>query len=135
MYSHTTRIRVRYADTDQMGYVYYGRYTEYLEVARTEAMRDLDEPYGELEKMGVALPVLDLHIKYIRPAHYDDQLILNTTITELPGGRITFLTDIERDDGQLLTKGRVTLCFVDAKTGRPTRPPEDLINKLKPYFE
>ena len=135
MYAHTTSLRVRYADTDQMGYVYYGRYTEYLEVARTEAMRDLDVPYGELEKDGIALPVLDLHIKYIRPAHYDDSLVLKTTIQELPGGRITFHTDIEREEGELLTKGKVTLCFVDSGTGRPTRPPENLINKLRPYFE
>ena len=125
---------MKYADTDQMGYVYYGRYTEYFEVARTEAMRAVGVPYSELERSGVALPVLELWIKYIRPCFYDEELILTTSIPELPQGRIIFETDISKKDGQLLTKGRVTLCFVDIKSGRPTKPPAALIKKLEPYF-
>lgn len=118
-----------------MGYVYYGRYTEYLEVARTEAMRDLGVPYDVMEKEGVALPVLELKVKYIKPAFYDDEIVMNTTVADLPGGRITFQTDMSRSDGTLLNKAEVTLCFVNAQTGRPTRPPQHLLDKMKPYFE
>ena len=136
MYSHDFNIRVKYADTDQMGYVYYGRYLEYLEVARTEAMRALGVSYNELEtEYGTALPVMDVNIKYLHPARYDNLLTLKTTIKEMPGVRIVFDTEILREDGKLLNLASVRLCFVDIQTEKPMRPPEVLLDQLKPYFD
>ena len=136
MYEHTTTIRVKYADTDQMGYVYYGRYLEYLEVARTEVIRSLGLTYHELEtKYNVALPVMDVHIKYLMPGRYDDMLELKTVIREKPGVRIKFFTEIFRSDGKLLNIAEVRLCFIDIKSERPTRPPEAFMEKMAAYFE
>ena len=136
MYEHVTSLRVKYADTDQMGYVYYGRYLEYLEVARTEVIRSLGLTYHELETQhNVALPVMDVQIRYLAPGRYDDILELKTIIKEKPGVRIKFSTEIIRADGKLLNIAEVRLCFIDIKTEKPTRPPEAFMEKLAAYFE
>lgn len=135
MYHHQTTVRVRYADTDQMGFVYYGRYLEYLEVARTEAMRALDVPYDEMERQGVALPVLEVNIKYFKPGFYDDVIVMDTKIEEMPSGRITFHTSMKKEGHIEINMASVTLCFVDRNSGRPCRPPSHLLKKLAPYFD
>lgn len=134
MYVHETRLRVRYGETDRMGFVYYGDYAEYYEVGRVEALRALGHPYGELEEQGVQLPVRDLHVTYHRPARYDDLLTVRTTITELPAVRIHFRYEVLGPDGTLLNEASTTLVFVDAATGRPKRAPEELVKALEPYF-
>jgi acyl-CoA thioester hydrolase len=136
MYQSETKIRVRYADTDQMGFVYYGRYLEYLEVARTDAMRELGVRYADLEKKeNIALPVTRVDIRYKRPAHYDNDLILRTTIPEMPTSRIAFETEILNLDERVINTARVELCFIDITTGRPTKPPKHLLDQLRPHFE
>ena len=90
MFIHKTKIRVRYAETDQMGYAYYGNYATYFEVARVEALRSLNFSYKQLEKDGVMLPVLEFGIKYFKPGFYDDELTIKTMISELPSARIKF---------------------------------------------
>ncbi len=134
MYTSETYIRVRYGETDQMGYVYYGNYAMYYEVGRVEALRKLGLTYKELEDMGVMMPVLENRSKFISAALYDDNLKVVTTIREKPGVRIKFEYDIFNGEGVLIHQGETMLAFVDKKTGRPCRPPEVFMNVLKPYF-
>lgn len=134
MYKSETKIRVRYSETDQMGYVYYGRYAEYYEVARTEMIRDLGFSYREFEARGIMLPVTEMKIKFYQAGKYDDLLTLVTRLEVLPTARIRFVYEMFNEQKQKLNEGEVTLVFTNARTRRPTRPPEDLIEKLTPYF-
>lgn len=134
MYHHETTFRVRYAETDRMGYVYYGRYAEFFEVGRVEALRALGFPYRALEDRGVLLPVHDLNVKYHKPALYDDALVLRTTITALPGVRMVFRYELRGSAGSLLTEGGTTLVFVDKASGRPRHAPQELLAALAPFF-
>ena len=135
MYSSETKFRVRYADTDQMGYMYYGNYASYYEVARTEMLRSTGIAYKELEDMGIMLPVADLQSKYILPAKYDDLITVKTYIRERPGVRIKFEYEMYNEAGVLLNKGMTTLVFVDMQSNRPCRPPAVFEEKMKPYFD
>jgi acyl-CoA thioester hydrolase len=135
MFQHETTLRVRYGETDQMGYVYYGDYAEFLEVGRVEALRSLGFPYRRLEEEGVMLPVLELSLKYHRPARYDDLVTVRTTITALPSVRIAFTYELHNEGGELLTEASTTLVFVDRTTMRPARAPQALIEVLRPYFD
>lgn len=135
MYSSETFIRVRYGETDQMGFVYYGNYAMFYEVGRVEALRKLGLTYKELEEMGVMMPVLENKSRFLSPALYDDNLKVVTHIKEKPGVRIKFEYEIFNGEGRLIHQGETLLAFVDKKTGRPTRPPLVFQNVLKPYFE
>ncbi len=134
MFMHECTARVRYAETDQMGFVYYGRYAELFEVGRVEAMRALGFPYRALEDAGVLLPVRSLSIEYHRPARYDDLLTIRTTITSPPEARIVFRYAVLNEQGALLCDGETTLVFVDRATMRPRRAPQDLVQALAPHF-
>lgn len=134
MYTSETYIRVRYGETDQMGYVYYGNYAMYYEVGRVESLRKLGLSYKELEGMGVMMPVLENKSKFLHAALYDDHLKVVTTIREKPGARIKFEYDIFNGEGTLIHQGETTLAFVNIKTGRPGRPPQVFQDVLKPYF-
>ena len=131
MYSFETKIRVRYGETDQMSFVYYGVYAQYYEVGRVELLRSLGITYKELEKSGYALPVVNLQIKYNKPAYYDDELIIRTTIKEMPSARITFYYETINSKGELLNTGEVVLVFMDKKTGKPCLSPTIVLDKLK----
>jgi len=131
MFLSETKLRVRYAETDQMGYVYYGNYPQYYEVGRVETMRALGMSYKRLEDNGIMLPVANLSIKYIKPAHYDDLLTIKTTIKTIPKVRIEFDYEIFNEKDQLLNMGSTTLVFVDIKTGKPTMAPDELVASLK----
>jgi acyl-CoA thioester hydrolase len=134
MYTHVTELRVRYGETDRMGYVYYGIYAQYFEVGRVEALRDLGFPYRDLEDVGILLPVHDLSVRYHKPAFYDDRLRVSTTIAALPTVRVVFTYEVRNERDELLTEATTTLVFVDKATGRPRRAPDDLITALAPYF-
>ncbi|HIG32933.1 MAG TPA: acyl-CoA thioesterase [Flavobacteriales bacterium] len=131
MYSFETKIRVRYGETDQMSFVYYGVYAQYYEVGRVELLRSLGVTYKELEEMGFALPVVNLNINYKKPAYYDDELTIRTTIKELPSAKITFYYEMFNANNELLNIGEVVLVFVNKKTGKPCFAPEMAINKFK----
>lgn len=133
MYQTQINLRVRYAETDQMGYVYYGNYAMYYEIGRVEALRKLGFSYKKLEASGVHMPVLSLHIDYIRPAHYDDLLGLVVCIPRMPQARICFRYELFREK-ELLSKGETILAFVSAATGRPLRLPTALAQLLAPQF-
>ena len=134
MYRNETQIRVRYAETDQMGYVYYGHYAAYFEVARVEMLRSLGFSYKVLEEEGVILPVLNYSIKYIKPAFYDELLKIKIVIKELPAARIRFDYETFNEKDELINIAETTLVFVNKKTGRPTAPPDDLLEAMKRFF-
>lgn len=134
MYTSQTKVRVRYGETDQMGYVYYGNYAMYYEVARVESLRQLGLTYKELEDMGVMMPVLENHSRFHQPALYDDEITIVTTLREKPSVRIKFEYALYNESGKLIHEGETLLAFVDKKTGRPCRPPEVFQKVLQPYF-
>ena len=134
MYTSETHVRVRYGETDQMGYVYYGNYAMYYEVGRVESLRQLGLTYKELEEMGVMMPVLENKSKYISPALYDDLLRIVTTIRVKPSVRITFEYEIFNGQDKLIHQGETVLAFVQKNNGRPCRPPAVFQKVLEPYF-
>ena len=135
MYESTVQIRVRYAETDQMNVVYYGNYAQYFEVGRVERIRQLGVVYKDIEASGVVMPVVEMHVRYLRPATYDDLLTVKTTIRELPENyRVEFFQDVYNEQGKLLAAGRVVLYFLEAQTKRKTNIPAALKEKLLPFF-
>ena len=136
MFVSETQFRVRYGETDQMGYVYYGNYAEYFEVGRVEAIRSLGMTYrGMEEELGVMMPVKSLNIKYLRPVYYDELITIKTMITSLPERNITFHSEVFNQDGVLTTGATVILSFVDIKLKETTTIPLALLEKLKPFFD
>lgn len=134
MYQSETSIRVRYGETDQMAYVYYGNYAMYYEVARVESLRQLGVTYKELEASGIMMPVLENHSKFLGPARYDELLRIVTTIREKPSVKIKFEYEIFNEQNKLINQGETLLVFVDRKTGRPVRAPEMMLNVLGSFF-
>ncbi|MFK7755841.1 MAG: acyl-CoA thioesterase [Flavobacteriales bacterium] len=134
MYKHTINIRVRYAETDKMGYVYYGNYATYFELGRVEMLRSLGVSYRSMEDDGVLLPVVNLNVNYKRPAFYDDELKLHTTLKQLPSAKIVFDYELCRGD-ELLTKAETTLVFLNQSSGRPERCPSKILEALGSYFK
>ncbi len=123
MLTATTTIRVRYGETDQMGYVYYGNYAEFFEVARVEMLRDLGFSYKEMEATGVMMPVLEYKSKYLKPAKYDELLTIKTSIAELPNTRICFNFEVFNELNVLINISQATLVFVNTQTSRPCLAP------------
>ncbi len=135
MYHCDVQLRVRYGETDQMGYLYYGRYAEYFEVGRVETIRSLGLTYKELEEVyGIWLPVVSLDMRFVRPAFYDDLLTIHTEIRKLPDRYITFRSEIFNEKRKLVNAGTVRLCFFDSTTKKVVQAPELLLEKLRPHF-
>lgn len=134
MYITETHVRVRYGESDRMGYAYYGNYPFYYEVGRTEMLRNLGLTYKEMEDSGIILPVINLQCNYLAAAFYDDLLTVKTYLKELPTVRIKFDYEIYNEKGEKLNYGETTLVFTDAKTRKPRRPPEYFMEKVKVYF-
>lgn len=136
MYVSTTQIRVRYGETDQMNVVYYGNYASFFEVGRVESIRQLGYSYKKMEADGIMMPVVETHIRYLRPALYDDLLTVKTTLKELPfNHRIEFFQEVFNEENKLLTAGKVVLYFLDAHTRKKLSIPEELKRKLEKYFQ
>ncbi|OYU81964.1 MAG: thioesterase [Flavobacterium sp. BFFFF1] len=130
MREHTIEFRVRYAETDQMGVVYHGNYAQYFEMGRVEWLRNLGISYKWMEDNGIMLPVVSLTMNYKRPAKYDDLLIVKTILKSQSSVRIEFDYEIHNERGELLTIAHSILVFVDMKTGRPTPPPDYILEKI-----
>jgi acyl-CoA thioester hydrolase len=130
-FQHDTKIRVRYAEADRMGYVYYGNYPMYFESARTEMLRSLGFSYREWEDNGIILPVRELQIRYHAPAYYDDLLTIRTIIKDKPDVRITFHHEVYNEKGEKTCSGSVVLVFVNSETRRPTRAPKFFLKALE----
>ena len=134
MLSHETSIRVRYGETDKMGVVYYGTYSLYYEVGRTELMRKYGISYNEMEKQGIQMPVFQLDCIYLKPAFYDDIIQIHTFLKELPKSKIKFEYEIYNSEKILINKASTTLIFLNTKTGKPSRAPLMLLDKIKDFF-
>jgi acyl-CoA thioester hydrolase len=134
MYISETTVRVRYAETDKMGYAYYGNYAQYYEVGRVEALRQLGTSYKEMEDNGVMLPVYTCNLKYLKPALYDDLLIIKTTIKEIPNVKISFDYEIYNQKGELLNVGNTVLVFINMKSNKPCPAPDSFLDKIKKFF-
>lgn len=125
-----TQYRVTYADTDQMGVVYYGNYAKLLEIGRTEMIREMGYPYTELEKSGIIMPVYSMESRYRNVLRYDEVVTIETTLKNLPEARIEFFCRIFNQEGVLAHEATVVLVFLDAKTNRPVRAPAKLLEVL-----
>lgn len=136
MFSSNTQIRVRYGETDQMGYLYYGFYALYYEQGRAEAIRSLGFTYRQLEEMGIIMPVKEMNVKYLRPALYDDLITVKTILKKLEkeNPEIIFHSELYNESGKLLNEGFVTLVFYDPKLRQKTIMPDVMYEKLKGFF-
>ena len=134
MYTTEVKIRVRYGETDRMGYVYYGNYAEYFEVARVEALRNLGFSYRKLEDEGIMLPVLNYSVKYLKPAYYDDELTIKVTIKEIPMARIRFDYEVYNEKDELTTVADTTLVFINRLANKPCSAPQDFTDALRNFF-
>ena len=133
---HKTEVRVIYADTDQMRYVYHGKYAEYFEIARTEMLRENGLPYKKIEELGFFMPVREISIKYKSPAFYDEVLVIDSWINEIPTAKVRInhiIKSMERD--VVVVEGFVELAVVNAETKRPCRAPEKFVEIIKNYYE
>lgn len=135
MFVTETQLRIHYALTDQMGVVYYGHYAQFYEIGRTEAIRQIGFTYKEIEAMGIIMPVVDMHSRFLRPAKYDDLITIKTLVKEMPAHhKIIFHSQIYNEKDELLNTGETTLFFIDAGTMRRCEMPEVLKQKLVGYF-
>lgn len=135
MYQHETQVRVRYGETDQMGYVYYGYYSLYYEVGRVELMRSLGVRYKDLEeKEGILLPVVSMQVRFLRPGLYDELLTIRTSLREIPDEYITFYHDIFNEKAELINSAHVRLCFFSADRQTRVKAPASLRQWLSPFF-
>jgi acyl-CoA thioester hydrolase len=135
MFEHSTKIRVRYGETDQMGYMYYGNYAEFYEVGRVEMLRSLGLTYSGMEQSGIKMPVLELNCKYLKPALYDEEITVKVVMDKMPGIRIHFRYELYNEKQELINRGETLLVFVNMQSNRPCLPPQDFLNSLKPFFE
>ncbi|MEN8194235.1 MAG: thioesterase family protein [Bacteroidota bacterium] len=136
MLKHTTTIRVRYADTDKMQFVYNGKYLEYFEVGRTELLRSAGLPYSEIEKEGYQLPLREANLKYKQPAVYDDLLDIEATLEKLYSAEVLIKYRIIRQGtNDLIAEGFTSHMFIHEDSKKPTKPPKVYIEKLSKYFK
>ena len=131
MFNHTSEVKVRYGETDQMGVVYHGNYPQYLEIGRIDWLAALGISYKDMEEQGIMLPVIILNITYCKPALYDEILRIKTSLIKLPKASIEFNYEIHNSEGALLTTAYSKLVFVDSKTRLPTRCPQKLLDQLQ----
>ncbi len=135
MYTTETKIRIHYALTDQMGVVYHGHYAQFYEIGRGESIREIGFTYKDIEAMGIIMPVVDIHSRFLMPAKYDDLITVKTTLKELPmHHKIIFHSEIFNEQGELINIGAVTLYFMEAKDMKLCQIPVALRLKLEKYF-
>src|SRR5665213_3494211 len=130
MFEHSTKLRVRYGETDQMGCMYYGNYAEFYEVGRVEMLRSLGLTYSGMEGSGIKMPVMELHCKYLKPALYDEEITINVIMDKLPGVKIFFRYELFNEKQELINTGETLLVFVNMQTNRPCLPSQDFLDRL-----
>ena len=135
MYQHEFQKRVRYAETDQMSYLYYGNYATYYEIGRVEMLRSLGLTYKAMEEEhGIIMPVTNLEMRFVRPGRYDELLTIKTSLRQLPDKYIIFHVEILNEKHKLVNGGRVKLCFVNSENNKAVSAPDYLLEKLRPFF-
>ncbi len=131
MIHSTHSLRVRYAETDPMKYVYYGNYATYFELGRVELFRSIGISYDEIEKSGIWLPVSDYKIKYLKPALYDQKLEIHTYLKKIPEVRIEFEYEIYNEEGTKITEAATTLFFLNSETHKIIKCPDFLMKLIE----
>ncbi len=135
MFITETQIRIHYALTDQMGVVYHGHYAQFYEIGRAESLRQIGYSYKDIEALGIIMPVVDIHSRFLRPAKYEDLITVKTILKELPlHHKIVFHHEIYNGQDELLNTGDVTLYFIQAKDMKRCEMPAVLKEKLEGYF-
>lgn len=122
---------MRYAETDQMGVVYYGNYPQYLEQGRTEWLREMGFSYRWMEENGILLPVTELNIQYKAPARYDDVISITTSLKKIPTFKIEFIYQIHNQEGVLLIDASTSLVFINSETNKLIKAPDYLIEAIE----
>lgn len=136
MYSFDFQKRVRYGETDQMGYLYYGNYASYWEIGRVEWLRSLGVSYRQMEEeFGIMLPVVSLQMRFVRPAYYDELITIRTTLKTLPDRFIVFHMELLNEKMKVVNAGSAKLCFMEKDSRTTVSTPAFLLEKLQPYFE
>jgi acyl-CoA thioester hydrolase len=135
MFEHSTKIRVRYGETDQMGYMYYGNYAEFYEVGRVEMLRSLGLTYAGMEASGIMMPVLEMKSKYLKPARYDEEITVKVIMDKMPGVKIHFRYELYNEKEELIHQAETLLVFVNMNNNRPCLPAAGFLEKLKPFFQ
>ena len=134
MKNFSIQIKVRYCETDQMGLVHHGSYVNYFEEARISWISNLGFSYSEMEKSGIILPVSELNINYLRPAYFENDLVVNVELAELPTSRLIFNYTITNKDEVVVT-GTTVLAFLNKETKKPVRCPDYMLEKVTPLFK
>jgi len=134
MLEHETRIWVSYSDIDQMGFVHHSNYAKYYENARWNAFRHIGLPYSKIEQAGVLMPVIEMEIKFLKPAYYDDELLIKTTIVDLPKASMQFYYNMFNSKNEPINQAKVRTAFVNKSNNVPRKPPQELLLKLETYF-
>ncbi|MCX6256345.1 MAG: thioesterase family protein [Bacteroidia bacterium] len=134
MIQSETKLRVRYSETDQMGYVYYGNYPQYYEIARVDLMRSAGISYKSIEDNGILMPVISMNIRYIKPSLYDELITIRTKVDEKPSASIRFVYEIFNEQNELVNKAETTLVFIDSVTRKLKKPPENITELFEKYF-
>ncbi len=130
MKTQTTNVKVRYAETDQMGVVHHGNYAQYLEIARIDWLQQFNISYGQMEKDGIMLPVYSMEFKFLKPATFDELLTINTRLKAVPSVKIAFEYEIFNQEKELITTASTVLVFMDSKTKKPIRCPQFILDKI-----
>lgn len=131
MITDSTKIRVRYSETDQMNVVYHGNYAQYFEIGRTELFRSLGIRYKEMEANGIMLPVISLNCNFKKPALYDELLTITTKLSKIPSVKIELEYEIKNEQEEIICLGNTTLAFISSKTKKPIKCPEYILIKIK----
>ncbi len=131
MKCNEVKIRIRYGETDQMGVVYHGNYSNFLEIGRTEWLREFGLSYKEMELEGIMLPVISLSLNFKKSACYDDIIYVKTTLVKIPKVTIEFNYEVLNENREILALGNTILAFINMKTDRPTRCPKYILDKLQ----
>ena len=134
MYLHTTKYRVPYPEVDRLNVVHHAHYAKYYEIGRLEAMRALGWSYKDMEDDGIGLFVVEISSKFLRPARYDEEISIITTLQEMPGRKITFQTEIQNEEGDVCNIGTVKLLFVNKERMKVCSIPEEFKALIQPYF-
>ncbi len=134
MKNFSMQIKVRYCETDQMGLVHHGSYVNYFEEARISWISNLGFSYTEMEKSGIILPVSKLNINYLRPAYFENDLVVNVELAELPTSRLIFNYSIT-NKGEVVVTGTTVLAFLNKETKKPVRCPDYMLEKVTPLFK
>ncbi len=134
MKNFSIEIKVRYCETDQMGLVHHGSYINYFEEARIAWISNLGFSYSEMEKSGIILPVSKLNVNYLRPAYFDDDLLISVELAELPTSRLIFNYTINKEEEVIVT-GTTVLAFLNKETKKPVKCPDYMLEKVTPLFK